>query len=67
MTVLSISSLRGGWGGIASIPAFHTLSDEGKERWFEILKDYNLLIHREYPNGKLLKSDYSNWEGIEHA
>ena len=56
-----------GWGGITSIPAYHLLSAEGKEKWFNLLKEYNLLIQREYPNGKLLKPDYSNWDGLENA
>lgn len=39
-----------GFGGIASVPSYAMLSKTGKERWFSYLKEYNLLIQREYPS-----------------
>lgn len=56
-----------GWGGIATPTAYHLLSPKGKEMWWDYLQEYNLLIHREYPNGQNLKSDYSNWDNLDDA
>jgi len=56
-----------GFGGSASIPAYHRLSEEGKLAWWQLLKDYNLLIQREYPINFRLKPDYSNWDDPRDA
>lgn len=49
-----------GFGGSPSIPAYLSLSPAGKKRFWQILKEYNLLIDREYPMGTRLKPDMSN-------
>lgn len=49
-----------GFGGSPSIPAYLSLSAAGKQRYWEILKEYNLLIDRDYPMGTRLKPDMSN-------
>ena len=51
-----------GFGGSASIPAYHMLDSTGKKEWWKWVKDYNLLIQREYPIGSRLRPDYSNWD-----
>jgi len=56
-----------GFGGITSLVAYNILSKEGKEKWWNFLKDYNLLIQREYPIGSRLKPDYSNWDNLDDA
>ncbi len=56
-----------GFGGIVSAPAYTSLSAEGKRRWWKLLAEYNLLIHREYPNGNRLKPDLSNFGRLEDA
>jgi len=56
-----------GFGGILSVPAYAALSGEGKRRWWELLREYNLLIQREYPNGYRLKPDLSNFDRLEDA
>lgn len=56
-----------GFGGITSPVAYNMLSDEGKKQWWKYLKEYNLLIQREYPNGEKLKPDFSNWDNLEDA
>lgn len=56
-----------GFGGITSIPAYRMLSGEGRERWWQLLRDYNLLIQREYPMGTALQPDLSNCDDIEDA
>ena len=50
-----------GFGGIASVVAYNELSEQGKKDWWDFLRDYNLLIQREYPNGTQLKEDCSNF------
>lgn len=56
-----------GFGGIMSIPAYNELSEKGKKMWWEIMKDYNLLIQREYPVGQMLNENYDNWDDIQAA
>ncbi len=56
-----------GFGGITSPLAYNILSEKGKKEWFKWLKEYNLLIQREYPNGKKLKEDCSNFDKLEDA
>ncbi len=56
-----------GFGGITSPVAYNMLSAEGQEKWWDFLKEYNLLIQREYPMGQKLKEDYSNWDKLDEA
>jgi hypothetical protein len=56
-----------GFGGITSPIAYSLLSQQGKNKWWSLLKEYNLLIQREYPIGKKLKDDYSNWDKLANA
>ena len=56
-----------GWGGIATPTAYHLLSEEGKSMWWDYLVEYNLLLHREYPNGQNLAPDFSNWDKLDDA
>jgi O-glycosyl hydrolase len=56
-----------GFGGILSVPAYARLTPAGKRRWFELLREYNLLIQREYPNGYRLKRDLTNFDRLEDA
>lgn len=56
-----------GFGGITSPVAYNMLSEAGKEKWWGYLKDYNLLIQREYPMGVKLKENYSNWDSLDEA
>ena len=51
-----------GFGGILSPAAYWTLNKAGKENWWKLIKEYNLLLQREYPASARLKSDYSNWD-----
>jgi len=56
-----------GFGGSPSIPAYEELSDAGKRAYWKILKDYNLLLFREYPMGEELKPDLSNLDDLKDA
>lgn len=56
-----------GFGGITSPVAYNLLSDEGKQIWWSYLREYNLLIQREYPIGSKLKEDFSNWDNLNDA
>ncbi len=56
-----------GWGGIATPTAYDILSDRGKKMWWALLMEYNLLLHREYPNGQNLNADLGNWDKLEDA
>jgi O-glycosyl hydrolase len=56
-----------GFGGSPSIPAYASLSEEGKKQYWELLKRYNLLIDREYPMGTELKQDLSNFDALSNA
>ena len=56
-----------GFGGSPSIPAYASLSDAGKERYWQLLKRYNLLIDREYPTSSELKPDLSNITNLNDA
>jgi hypothetical protein len=59
-----------GWGGIVTPLAYRELSKEGKQRWWELISEYNLLVQREYPIGTRLLEDMSNWDdpkwGVPH-
>jgi O-glycosyl hydrolase len=56
-----------GFGGSPSIPAYASLSEEGKRQYWDWLRRYNLLIDREYPMGSQLKPDLSNVEDLRNA
>jgi len=56
-----------GFGGSPSIPTYMHLSAEGKQRYWDLLRHYNLLIDREYPMGSELKQDLSNAENLQEA
>ena len=56
-----------GFGGSPSIPAYEQLSEEGKRQYWQLLKRYNLLLHREYPMGSELKPDLSNIDKLSDA
>jgi O-glycosyl hydrolase len=56
-----------GFGGSPSIPAYDSLSEEGKKEYWHILSRYNLLIDREYPMGTRLRPDMSNLDNLADA
>jgi O-glycosyl hydrolase len=56
-----------GFGGITTPTAYAQLSPEGKRRWWKILAEYNLLLHREYPIGARLNAQMNNWDRLEDA
>ena len=56
-----------GFGGIATPTAYALLSPEGKRRWWELVCEYNLLIQREYPNGRRLAPAMDNWDRLADA
>jgi O-glycosyl hydrolase len=56
-----------GFGGSVSVPAYAELSEEGKQRWWRLVSEYNLLVQREYPTGQHLKPDLSNFDHLEDA
>ncbi len=56
-----------GFGGIASPTAYVQLSSEGRRLWWQMLKQYNLLIQREYPNGQRLNEAMDNWDRLADA
>jgi len=56
-----------GFGGITTPTAYAQLSAEGKRRWWKIVKEYNLLLHREYPIGVRLNAEMDNWDRLGDA
>jgi hypothetical protein len=56
-----------GFGGITTPTAYAQLSPEGKRRWWQILAEYNLLLHREYPIGARLDRNMENWDRMGDA
>lgn len=56
-----------GFGGSPSIPAYASLSEAGKTRYWQLMKSYNLLIDREYPTSSELKPDLSNMTDLHDA
>jgi O-glycosyl hydrolase len=56
-----------GFGGITTPTAYAQLSAEGKRRWWKILAEYNLLLHREYPIGARLNPPMDNWDRLADA
>lgn len=56
-----------GFGGIATPTAYAQLSTEGKREWWKLVREYNLLIQREYPIGQRLNRQMDNWDVLEDA
>ena len=56
-----------GFGGITLAPAYRLLSEEGRRRWWRLLKEYNLLLHREDPMGTHLNEAMDNWDRLADA
>jgi O-glycosyl hydrolase len=56
-----------GFGGITSPPAYAMLSEKGKRRWWQLVAEYNLLIHREYPMGTRLGPNMDDWDKASQA
>jgi O-glycosyl hydrolase len=56
-----------GFGGSPSIPAYESLSADGKKEYWKLLENYNLLIDREYPMGARLEPDMSNLDNMSDA
>jgi O-glycosyl hydrolase len=56
-----------GFGGIATPTAYAQLSTEGKQQWWKLLREYNLLIQREYPIGMRLNREMNNWDVLADA
>jgi O-glycosyl hydrolase len=56
-----------GFGGIATPTAYAQLSAEGKQQWWKLLQEYNLLIQREYPIGTRLNRKMDNWDVLGEA
>jgi len=56
-----------GFGGITTPMAWRELSDAGKRRWWQLLREYNLLLHREYPMGTRLHPDMRNLDDLRDA
>jgi len=71
-TVLSVDATHRhqtifGFGGSPSIPAYESLSEEGKKQYWQVLSHYNLLIDREYPMGTKLRPDMANLDSLADA
>ncbi len=56
-----------GFGGIATPTAYAQLSAEGKHQWWKLVREYNLLIQREYPIGQRLNRQMDNWDVLADA
>ncbi len=56
-----------GFGGITSIPAYDELTIAGKAKWWKLLREYNLLIQREYPVGAKLNASMNNFDWLQDA
>jgi O-glycosyl hydrolase len=56
-----------GFGGITLAPAYRLLSAEGQRQWWQLLREYNLLLHREYPMGAQLNAAMDNWDRLADA
>ena len=56
-----------GFGGICTPTAYAQLSKEGKQQWWRLVREYNLLIQREYPMGRRLSPEMNNWDRLEDA
>ena len=55
-----------GFGGILSPSAYWSLNERGKAKWWGIIKEYNLLLQREYPTSAMLKPDFTNWDDPDY-
>ena len=51
-----------GFGGTAIPTAFRELSDEGKQRFWDYVEDYNLRVQRENPIAGELNEAMDNWD-----
>jgi O-glycosyl hydrolase len=56
-----------GFGGIATPTAYAQLSAKGRRQWWKLVKEYNLLIQREYPIGQRLNRQMDNWDVLADA
>jgi hypothetical protein len=56
-----------GFGGTTTPTAYVELSEPGRRRFWELMAEYNLRIHRDYPMGEALRPDLSNQENIAEA
>ncbi len=56
-----------GFGGITISTAYARLSEEGKRLWWRKVAEYNLLLQREYPVGKHLNREMTNWDHLQDA
>ncbi|MBN1589733.1 MAG: hypothetical protein JW888_09480, partial [Pirellulales bacterium] len=56
-----------GFGGITTPTAYAQLSPQGKRRWWELVREYNLLVQREYPIGTRLNREADNWDRLADA
>ena len=56
-----------GFGGIASTPSYHMLSEKGKSLWWKYVEEYQLLIQREYPNRGSADSKTIPWDDPSRA
>lgn len=56
-----------GFGGTGIATAYAELSEAGRERWWQWVAEYNLLVQRDYPIGPRLREDRSNWETLADA
>jgi O-glycosyl hydrolase len=56
-----------GFGGITSPLAYAQLSAAGKQQWWKLLAEYNLLLQREYPVGAKLDAAMDNWDRVADA
>lgn len=51
-----------GFGGITSTLSYHELSENGKKKWWDYIRSYNLLIQREYPNRCSMDGHKIDWD-----
>lgn len=56
-----------GFGGITSTLSYHELSGAGKEKWWEYIRSYNLLIQREYPHRCSADGIGIDWDDLSQA
>lgn len=56
-----------GFGGIASPVSYGILSEEGKEKWWQLIREYNLLIQREYPSNHESAPGKIDWDDPRKA
>lgn len=56
-----------GFGGSPSVPAYAAMPARQQDRYWDLMKRYNLLIDREFPMGAMLKPDLSNLSDLADA